>query len=95
MPKFKKVKGNKVDEKIAKKQEAEKKIVEKEIKKNDDKPKKEKVDLGKYSGMKIGTTVIRKNNPKTINGIEYVEIHLANGTTTILKEADLEKQAKK
>lgn len=54
-----------------------------------------KKDLGPYAGKELGTSVVYTSRDKEINGKEYIEVSLVDGTTTVLSKKDLEKQLKK
>ena len=66
-----------------------KKLVESEI----TEPKKEEVKIEKKFGT-IGIHKLPIHNivKKTLNGIEYNDVHLLNGQTMLLSDSDLEKQ---
>jgi hypothetical protein len=55
-------------------------------------PKKK--DLGPYAGKELGTSVVYISRDVEINGKQYIEVSLVDGTTTVLSEKDLEKQIK-
>lgn len=71
------------EEKVVKEETVEK---EKKVEKKKDK------ELGFLGVQKIKVTYIGK---KEINGREYNDVHLINGTTHLLSDRDLEQQLKK